>query len=317
MPGKIKVGITMGDPSGIGPEIISKAMKNSSIRRLAEFIIIGDGKTFQKVNKHPVKNFKFIDLDNVSRKNLSFGKIKPAYGRASVEYIQEAVALLKRKNINCLVTCPISKEAMQLAGYRWSGHTELLADLCGVSKPLMVLVNQYLKFALVTRHIAFKKVPQALTQSAICNTFLLAHKAMRQMFGKPSPRIVALALNPHASDGGLLGKEEEDIIIPAVKKMRKRNFLLEGPLPADSGIHKLLLKEYDCALAMYHDQALIALKLTDAESGVNLTYGLPYVRTSPLHGTAFDIAGKNIANPNSLIWAIKLAVQCARNLKNA
>ena len=137
------------------------------------------------------------------------------------------------------------------------------------------------------------------------------------MFGKPSPRIVALALNPHASDGGLLGKEVEEIIIPAVKKMRKRNFLLEGPLPADSGIQKLLQKKYDCALAMYHDQALIALKLTDAESGVNLTYGLPYVRTSPLHGTAFDIAGKNIANPNSLIWAIKLAVQCARNLKNA
>jgi 4-hydroxythreonine-4-phosphate dehydrogenase len=317
MPHRIKVGITMGDPSGIGPEIIAKAIKNPSINRIADFIIIGDEKTYQKVNKHPVRNVKFIDLGNVPSKSFAFGKIKQAYGKASVEYIQEAVVLLKRKDIDCLVTCPISKEAMQLAGFKWSGHTELLAELCGVSKPLMVLVNQYLKFALVTRHIALKKVPLVLTQSAICNTFLLAHKAMKQMFGESSPRIVALALNPHASDGGMLGKEEEDIIIPAVKKMQKRNLFFEGPLPADSGIQKLLNKEYDCALAMYHDQALIALKLTDAESGVNLTYGLPYVRTSPLHGTAFNIAGKDIANPNSLIWAIKLAVQCARNLKNA
>ncbi|MCM8779743.1 MAG: 4-hydroxythreonine-4-phosphate dehydrogenase PdxA [Candidatus Omnitrophica bacterium] len=239
------------------------------------------------------------------------------YGRASVEYIQTAVDLLKRKELDCLVTCPISKEAMRLAGFKYSGHTELLADLSGCDKPLMILINRYLKFAMVTRHLAFKKVPQALTGAVICNTFLLAHKAMKQMFGLAFPRIVVLALNPHASDGGILGREEQDIIIPAVKRLRKIRFFLDGPLPADSGIKMLLEKQYDCALAMYHDQALIALKLSDAESGVNLTYGLPYVRTSPLHGTAFNIAGKNKACPNPLIWAIKQSVECAYNLKNA
>ncbi|MDD5043948.1 MAG: 4-hydroxythreonine-4-phosphate dehydrogenase PdxA [Candidatus Omnitrophica bacterium] len=312
---KIRVGITMGDPSGIGPEIISKALRSGNISGSADFTIIGDGKIFAKFILPQRKNIKFIDLDNVPGRNFCFGKIKPSYGKAALEYVREAVGLFKNKQIDCLVTCPISKEAVRLAGLRVTGHTEFLADLCSVKDPLMMLVNKYLKFTLVTRHIAIKEVPAALDKARIHQTILSTQSALKEFFKISRPHIVGLALNPHASDGGLLGKEELKVIAPAMNRARAK-VNIDGPLPADSAVLKLLEKKYDCGLAMYHDQALIPLKLTDAGSGVNLTWGLPFVRTSPLHGTAFDIAGKNKADPSSLVWAIKLAIQCAANLKN-
>lgn len=309
---KIRVGITMGDPAGIGAEIIRKALLKKTINRHADFTVIGD-KNFFKTGRR----FSVIDLKNVSQKDFQYGRISKRYGRASVEYIQKAVELISKNQIDCLVTCPISKEAVKLAGIRCPGHTELLAELCAVKDPLMLLVNDYLKFSLVTRHIPLKEVSQSLNKSEIYKNISSTHKALKGFFKIDRPRIVVLSLNPHASDGGILGREEKIKIAPVIKKAKKIFPYLDGPFPADTGISRLKNGLYDCAIAMYHDQALIPLKLTGAESAVNLTWGLPFVRTSPLHGTAFDIAGKNKASPASLISAIKLAIQCTRNLKNA
>ncbi|MCM8770557.1 MAG: 4-hydroxythreonine-4-phosphate dehydrogenase PdxA [Candidatus Omnitrophica bacterium] len=313
---KIRVGITMGDPAGIGSEIILKALKMPKVLGLAKFVVIGDRKVFQKVGGLPDKNIEFIDLNNVGKKNFCFGKINAINGKASLEYIFEALNLWRRKQIDCLVTCPLSKEAIELAGFHYKGHTELLADLCHSKEPLMLLMNKYLKFSLVTRHIAIKKVPSTLNKEQVYKTLLSTQAALKDFFKINRPRLVVLALNPHASDGGLFGREEIEIIQPAVNEV-KTEVIIEGPLAADSAIQKLRQGKYDCAVAMYHDQALIPLKLTDAGSGVNLTYGLPFVRTSPLHGTAFDIAGKNKASPNSLIAAIKLAIRCTQNQRSA
>ncbi len=313
---KIRVAVTMGDPSGIGPAITAKAI--SRLRGLAEFIVIGDRGVFEKAQGAPrlPANCKFVDLDNVSHKNFEFGKIKAEYGRASIEYLDKALELIKNKHADCLVTCPISKEAINLAGYKYSGHTEYLSQKSGIKDTVMLLFNRGLKIGLVTRHIALKDVPRQLNRHKIDSTISLIHRSLKRLFLINSPRLVVCGLNPHASDNGLIGNEENRIIKPVLEKLRKRIKHLDGPLSADVAIAKAAHGRYDCAIAMYHDQALIPLKLSDTDKGVNLTLGLSFIRTSPLHGTAFDIAGRNtLVNPNSLIEAIKLAVKCTVNFK--
>ncbi len=313
---RIKVGITFGDPAGIGPVIIAKALKR--IGAITGFVIIGDRWVFKQVwgpDLNKLANLNFIDLDNVAHKNFKFGKISAQYGRASMEYLDKALELIKQKKIDCLVTCPISKTAINLAGYSYSGHTEYLAKANTASQVGMMLLNRDLKFALVTRHIPLKKVPAALTKDKIVKTALLAHQSLKKLFLIREPRIVICGLNPHASDNGLIGNEENRIILPAIKKLRRRIKYVDGPIPADVAVAEAKNQEYDCVVAMYHDQALIPLKLLGADTGVNLTLGLKFIRTSPLHGTAFDIAGTNSARPDSLIEAIKLALKCTANLK--
>ncbi len=307
---KARVGITLGDPSGIGPGITGKAL--NKLKGLAEFTVIGDKWVYEKI-----QNCRFIDLKNVNRKNFAFGKIRAEYGRASIEYLEKALELLKNKEIDCLVTCPISKEAINLAGFRYSGHTEYFARRTRTKEPVMMLLNKFLKFSLVTRHIPLKIVAQRLNSETIRNTILLTDKSLRKLFLIRNPRIVVCGLNPHASDRGIIGDEEERIIKPALQILRGKLKHIFGPEPADVAIAKAKQKEYDAVIALYHDQALIPLKLLDSSSGVNLTLGLPFIRTSPLHGTAFDIAGTNLANPSSLIAAIKIAIRCVRNLKRA
>jgi 4-hydroxythreonine-4-phosphate dehydrogenase len=314
---KVRVGITMGDPCGIGPEIIAKAVR--SVANNAEFIIIGDRWLFDRFS---VLGFRFsverfIDLKNVDRKNFKFGKVRPEYGKAAIEYLDKALELIKNKQIDCLVTCPISKEAINLAGFGYSGHTEYFSKKTHAGNLLMMLLNKHLKIGLVTRHIRLKDVSGKLSPENLGKTITLTHQALKELFLIKQPRIVVCGLNPHASDNGLIGDEENRIIKPVVKKMNKKLRRIFGPESADTAVTKAMEKEYDAVIAIYHDQALIPLKLTDAGSGVNLTVGLDFIRTSPLHGTAFDIAGKNIASPSSLIAAINLAIKCSQNQKRA
>jgi len=309
----------MGDPSGIGPEITLKALHK--LKGLADFTVIGDKWVLDKAQgakAGKAQNFKLIDLKNVSRHNFKFGKIRAEYGRASVEYLDRALELLRKKEIDCLVTCPLSKEAVNLAGLRgFSGHTEYLARAFRIKDFAMLLLNRGLKITLVTRHLPLKEVAGRLRKEEIIKNINLAYRAMKKLFAVRNPRLVVCALNPHASDNGLFGDEENKIIKPALEKLRLRIKNVFGPIPADVAIAAVYHKIYDCAVAMYHDQALIPLKLSQDIQGVNMTLGLPFVRTSPLHGTAFDIAGRNKAHPDSLIEAIKLAVKCSRNLKKA
>ncbi|MDP3731995.1 MAG: 4-hydroxythreonine-4-phosphate dehydrogenase PdxA [Candidatus Omnitrophota bacterium] len=340
---KIRVGITMGDPAGIGPEIIPKALKK--LKGLANFVIIGDKWVFGQLSaiSYQLSALKFIDLNNVPHKNFKFGKIKAEYGKASVEYIDKAIELIKNKQIDCLVTCPISKEAVSLAGFdNFTGHTEYLSARTNTKYFAMMLLNRKLKFSLVTGHIPLKDVPSKLDTDKIYKTVLLAYRSLKQLFLIKNPRMAVCGLNPHASDNGLLGEEENKIIKPALKRLRLRLRDIDGTLSADVAVLKAAQKKYDCIIAMYHDQALIPLKLSDEYAGVNLTLGLPFIRTSPLHGTAFDISGRfntprpegcgfrprsipplrtpdfspgglHLANATSLIEAIKLAVRCTLN----
>jgi len=312
---KIIVGITMGDPSGIGPAIIQKAM--NKVRGLADFVVIGDKWVFSQVSgvRCQVSGVKFIDLNNVNHKNFKFGKVKAEYGRASVEYLDKAIGLIKNKEIDCLVTCPVSKEAISLAGFdKFLGHTEYLAARTNTKYFAMMLLNKKFRFSLVTRHIPLKDVPSKLDTDKIYKTILLTHRSIKELFLIKNPRIVVCGLNPHASDNGLLGEEENKIIRPALMRLKRIIRNVDGPLSADVAVLKAAQKKYDCIIAMYHDQALIPLKISDTYTGVNLTLGLPFIRTSPLHGTAFDIAAKfNSANPSSLIAAIKLAIKFTKN----
>jgi 4-hydroxythreonine-4-phosphate dehydrogenase len=321
----------MGDPSGIGPSIIAKSIEK--LKGLAEFIIIGDKWIFNRLpitpacrtgrdypclpDRQGLPITQFIDLNNVEHKKFSFGRIKAEYGRASIEYLDKALELIKKKKIDCLVTCPISKESINEAGFRFSGHTEYLAKKTNTQDFVMMLLNKYLKISLITRHLSLKEVPSVLTKDKIYKTILLTHKSLKELFLIKEPRIVVCGLNPHASDNGLLGQEENKIIKPALKELKTKIKNIYGPISADVAIAEAKDKEYDCVVAMYHDQALIPLKLLDKQTGVNITLGLPFIRTSPLHGTAFDIAANfNLANPASLIEAVKLALRCTLNLKN-
>jgi 4-hydroxythreonine-4-phosphate dehydrogenase len=309
----IKVGITMGDPSGIGPSIIAKAL--AKIGSLAEFYVIGDRGVFKKIpnSRFQIPKYNFIDLNNINHKNFKFGKIRAEYGRASIEYLDKALELIKNKKIDCLVTCPISKEAINLAGFPYAGHTEYFAQKTRAKGPVMMLLNKKLKISLVTRHLPLKEVPAQLNEGKIYKTILLTYRSLRELFLIDNPRLVVCGLNPHASDNALIGQEEKRVIRPALRKLSKIITHLDGPISCDVAITKAYSKEYDCVIAMYHDQALIPLKLTAKETGVNLTLGLPFIRTSPLHGTAFDIAGTGRALPASLIEAIKLAIRCTLN----
>ncbi len=325
----------MGDPSGIGPIILLKAI--DSLKGLFDFVVIGD-KGVLNNTKYSIppparlasrakrageagntQYYKLIDLKNINYKAFSFGKIKPEYGRASIQYLDKALELIKNGEIDCIVTCPISKEAVNSAGFRYSGHTEYLSARTNTKDFVMMLLNREIKISLISRHIPLKKVPAFINEERIFSTAMLTYNSLRNLFSVKNPRIAVCGLNPHASDNGLIGDEENKVIIPALKRLKAGIKCIDGPLSADVAIAKTRGKQYDCAIAMYHDQALIPLKVLGNTKGVNITLGLPFIRTSPLHGTAFDLAktGLNLANPDSLIEAIKLAAQCTSNLRNA
>jgi len=317
----IRVGLTIGDPSGIGPAITLKALK--ILKGQVDFTVIGSrfvlakAAKILKIGSLPTK---LIDLNNVKAESFIFGSLNAQNGKASLEYLDTALELLRKNRIDCLVTCPVSKEAINLVGAKFSGHTEYLAKNTGTKDLVMMLLNDKLKFSLVTRHIPLKEICAELTKKRLEDNISNTIKGLRSLFLIKRPKLVICGINPHASDNGVIGTEEQDVVMPVIRILRKKfkDVTIAGPLGADTAISQAVKGKFDCVIAAYHDQALIPLKLTDFNSGVNLTLGLPFVRTSPLHGTAFDIAQKPaLANPCSLVSAVQLAVKCRLNQKKA
>lgn len=280
------IGITTGDPAGIGPEITAKAIR--SLPRLpgAELHVINE------------KAFGIVP-----------GRSSKKSAQAALNALHEAIQLLKLKKINALVTAPLSKESICTLGIDFVGHTEYLADAFKCKKFAMMFVSPKLKTMIVTRHLPLKAVPKAINSKNILEAIELMDGALKKHFKIPRPVIAVCGLNPHAGEGGRLGTEEIKIIIPTIQTARKNGINVIGPLAADTLFSPDLPHKYDAVVAMYHDQGLIPVKTLDFSRVVNLTIGLPFIRTSPAHGTAFDIAGKNKANPASMIEAIKLAAQ--------
>jgi len=330
---KAKIGITLGDPAGIGTEITLKALKDKKLRESATFLLIGDyGVAIHIQRQLDMRSFNFHILSDIGRLHLSdelinfinlgnvtynipYGKVDARCGKAAYEYINMACLLLRSRNsLDALVTAPINKESLNLAGYKFQGHTQILAQRFKARYIRMMFAAEKLKVVLVTIHIPLKRVPGLITRKEVQDTIFAVHRTMNVYFKIKKPRIAVCGLNPHAGENGLFGDEEKNHIIPAVKKARSQKVKVEGPFPADSLFWKAKEGEYDVVIAMYHDQACIPFKALYFDKGVNTTLGLPFIRTSPDHGTGFDIAGKNQADPTAMKEAIRLAVEMADNM---
>ncbi len=285
------IGITLGDPKGIGPEIIQKALGKPLIRKVCRPVVFGDAAYF----------------DWKKSQTLSPRQC----GELSGFYIRQAAHACLEGYIDAMVTAPISKEHLRAAGYPYPGHTEFLADLAGVRDFRMMMAGPHLKTVLVTIHEPIAKVASLLTRKNIFDTIHITHDALKNWWGLKKPRVAVAALNPHAGEAGMFGGEEKKVIVPAVKKAQKKGWKVFGPFAPDTVFHRAAQGEFDAVVAMYHDQGLIPLKVLDFEKAVNITLGLPFVRTSVDHGTAFDIAGKGIADASSLAAAIESAVELA------
>ena len=305
------IGITMGDPAGIGPEVIQKALRDPALHKLGHFVIIGDFKTFSRYQKKPLSNIQFLDLKNTGKKTI-FGKVTKENGRASLEYLDTALSLLKAKQISALVTGPLCKEAVQLVSRGFTGHTEYLASFFNIKKYEMMFVVDDLKIVVTTRHIPLAEVSKKITKASIYDTITMTAQSLQNFFKIRNPRIAVCGLNPHAGEGGRIGKEEIKIIIPAIKKAQKQFPKVCGPFAADTLFCPFNLKNFDAVISMYHDQGLIPIKSASFSKLVNFTLGLPVIRTSPAHGTAFDIVGKDKADPCPMKESIKLAARLAR-----
>lgn len=324
----------MGDPAGIGPEIIAKVIDSSELFPLCRPVVIGDAGVMKKLIEEmrlsvtvnsiaslaqadPAKGkLDVLDLKNVELTGHRWGSPGASSGTAVVEYIKKAVELTMDRGAEAIVTAPISKEMMNAAGHHYAGHTELLAELTGTKDYGMMFVGGGLRVILATIHVALKDVPRHITQASVLKTLRLAHKAM-QSFGIDKPRIGVAALNPHAGEGRLFGTEEWDVILPAVIKARGEGIHASDPVPADTLFYKARNNYFDIVVAMYHDQGLAPLKMVAFGNAVNVTLGLPIIRTSVDHGTAYDIAGKGCADPASLLEAVKLAVSMSVHRKRA
>ena len=299
---KPRIGITLGDCAGIGPEIVELALKSGRVPDSTEYVVLG---------RQP---------------NCKPGEPTPETARAAAAALEEAVTLARRGELEAIVTGPVHKARMYEVGFRFPGQTEFFAERCGVKNFAMCLTGGKLTVALVTAHVPLRKVPRALKQSEIVRVGLLlaeflsrrsSAKADRASPAIRAPRIAVAGLNPHAGESGKLGLEEIEIIAPAIEELnsspvtRHSSLVFTGPVSPDTVFHRAIEGEFDAVLCMYHDQGLIPLKLHAFHSGVNITLGLPFPRTSPDHGTAFEIAGKGIARPDSMIAAINLAVELA------
>lgn len=329
--GKIKVGITHGDYNGIGYEIILKAFEDPQIFDLCTPIVYGSQRIASFYRKHldlpQVQSAQIDEADNAKDNALNFinvvgddnqpnpGQATEAAGKAAFAALERAVADLKNGQIDVLVTAPINKANIQRPGFQFPGHTEYLEAVLAEdgNRALMILAGENgLRVAPVTIHLPLANVAESLTSELICQRLVEFNDALIRDFGVHKPRIAVLALNPHAGDNGLLGKEEEDIIIPAIAEAGNSKVLAFGPYPADGFFGSGAYSKFDGVLAMYHDQGLIPFKTIEGSSGVNFTAGLPYVRTSPDHGTAYDIAGQGKADPQSMRQAIYMAIDALR-----
>jgi 4-hydroxythreonine-4-phosphate dehydrogenase len=287
-----RIGVTVGDPAGIGPEIARKAAADPSLASACEIVLYGPS----------------AEKDAAQYER---GRVTAKAGRAAYDAIAEATRDAQAGRIDAIATAPINKEAFAAAGLPWRGHTDLLAHLTGAPRVAMMFYAESLRVVLATVHIALAEVPRALTRDVLEGTIDLAARELPR-FGLVTPRLALAGLNPHAGEHGVIGREDDDVLAPAVAASRARGIDVAGPFPADTVFVRAMRGEFDAVVACYHDQGLIPIKLVAFGRAVNVTLGLPIVRTSVDHGTAFDIAGKGIADPSSLIEAIKLAVRLAQ-----
>jgi len=285
-----RIAITAGDPAGIGPEIAAKAAADARVRAVCEPVVYG-----------PPADTSY-----------TLGQLSAAAGRAAYDAIVRAVADAERGDIAAIATAPINKEAFRLDGLPWAGHTDLLAHLTNAPDVAMMFYSESLRVVLATIHIALAEVPRALTRESLERTIVLTDRELPR-FGFARPRIAVCGLNPHAGEHGLFGREEAQTITPVIDTCRDRGIDVSGPFPADTIFVRARRGEFDVVIACYHDQGLIPVKLVAFGQAVNVTLGLPIVRTSVDHGTAFDIAGKGIADPESMIAAVLLAARLAKN----
>lgn len=326
---KIKVGITHGDLNGISYEIILKALNDNRILEMFTPVLYG----LSKVLSYHRKNLNFVNFNykvvsdasrvqhaHVNVINLSNEEIKIEYGKStriagqfSFEALERAVADLKNNKIDVLVTAPINKANIQSDNFSFPGHTEYLGQRFYSASPLMLMVVNNLRVGSVTGHIPVSTIASQLSKELIISKIEILNQSLIKDFAIPKPKIAVLGLNPHAGDHGVIGDEDDNIIRPAILEAKKQGYLAYGPFPADGFFGSGEYTKYDAILAMYHDQGLIPFKLLAAESGVNFTAGLPMVRTSPAHGTAYDKAGNNTASPDSIRQAIYLAIDIYRN----
>ena len=333
--------ITMGDAAGIGPEIIAKALSLDEVYSLCRPLVVGDASAMAMGVEVAGSNLRInrvgspeeglfqrgaidiLSFDNIDVTSLVMGKAQEMAGGASVEFVVKAAQMAMRNEVDGIVTAPLNKEAMHMAGYKYPGHTELLAEIGRTQDYAMMLLASGLRVVHVTTHVSLKEVPDLITKDRVFKKIRVAHEAAVAL-GFDSPRIGVAGLNPHSGEGGLFGREEIDVIRPAIAEARKAGMLVDGPVPPDTVFSKALGGVYDVVVAMYHDQGHIPVKLQgfrldektgkwEDVSGVNMTVGLPFIRTSVDHGTAYGKAGRRegTANPESLIDAIKVAAQMA------
>lgn len=320
------IGITMGDPAGIGAEVIVKALADPEIRKLGRFVIFGMNEAItyaadmaeldvfwwrdQHEHLRPYEHqVVVVDYDEYNLPSTNVQGPSKLGGQISYQFLYDACDAIKRNTIQALVTAPISKISWQMAGIKFPGHTEFLADQFKSKRVTMMFVADKIRVALATIHLPLMDVRNVFTIGCVFQPIDLMHQALSEWLGVPKPRIGVCGLNPHASDGGRFGDEEERIIKPAIVMAQEAGINVQGPFPADTLFWQAINGKFDGIVAMYHDQGLIPVKLLAFDSSVNVTLGLPFLRTSVDHGTAFDIVGQNKANPGSMKQAIKLACE--------
>jgi len=326
---KLKIGITIGDINGIGPEVIIKTLDNPKMQEFCTPIIYGSSKVVS-YHKNIVKpdNFSFITINDAAKASsqkinvincwdeniqINLGEAKEEGGKCAHIAMDRALNDIKDNKLDAIVTAPINKAAMKLVNFPYPGHTEFFTQNLGKSESLMMMVSDNLRISLATNHIPIKDVPATLTKEKIVKKLKILNKTLIEDFGIDKPTIAVLGLNPHAGDSGVIGTEDEQIIRPVIIEAKKNSVHVVGPFAADGFFGSSNYRKADGILAMYHDQGLVPFKTLTFGSGVNYTAGLPIVRTSPDHGTGYDIAGKNEADPSSFRSALYAAMDLARN----
>ena len=330
---RTRIAITLGDPNGIGPEVVLKCLDDPLVMKRVEPVLVGSLKVLEVHAKTlrrrmpvvtedlnrplPKRGVRIVDTTKQQEAMVDMGKLTPRAGSMAMSAVDEAIRLARQEKVSALVTAPISKLAIVRAGYNFPGHTEYLAKKTGVKEKVMMMVSSEMRISLATDHIAINQVSERLTVNGLIAKLKRVQASLIRDFGILRPKIAVLGLNPHAGESGVLGDEEKTVIIKAIKEAGNRGILALGPFPADGFFGNRQYCDYDAIMAMYHDQGLIPFKTLSFGSGVNFTAGLPIVRTSPDHGTAFDIAGKNQADAGSMIQAVLLAASVVQQRQSA
>jgi 4-hydroxythreonine-4-phosphate dehydrogenase len=317
---KPAIAITVGDFNGVGPEVILRSLQHRDVKAACSPMLVGPVDAFEYYAKRlrlPLPSFPIVESSEIRRQDIQPGKGTAQSGRSASLAIEAAVELASAGVVRGIVTAPISKHALHKGGTYFPGQTEMLQRLTGAKHVAMMLVSDSLRVGLATIHVPIKRVTGLLTRKALRRRIEVIHNALRIDWRIPRPKIAVLALNPHAGEAGDIGTEDARIVAPVVRGFASAGMLIRGPFPADAFFGRNTPDDFDAVVAMYHDQGLIPLKMSARGKAVNVTAGLPIVRTSPDHGTAFDIAGKGIASAESMVQAILLAVTIAQNRHRA